>query len=87
MKILTSSEDDFLYARIIALLNEVKIAQGGSAIPPTLRRHKKIKEYLIEKQKARIRYIEDTYFDSDGLNQFAIENYHHNLQKRFTNTK
>lgn len=83
MKIITSPEDDFLYDRIIELLSQVKLVQGGSAIPATLRRHKVIKDYLMEKQSMLITHIENTYFEDGDLNQFAIEKYLHkkSLQK------
>lgn len=69
----TSSADNFLYDRLIDLFNEIKLIQSGSAVPATLRRHKVIKDYLIEKQKHIIQYIEDTYFVGGDLNHLAIE--------------
>lgn len=83
MKITTSNEDDFIYNYLLELLDQIKLVQGGSSIPPTLRRHKSIREYLIEKQKVKLGHIEETYFTDGELNGLAIENYHHkkSLQK------
>lgn len=75
MKILTSNDDNFLYDRIIVLLEQIKLVQGGSALPPTLRRHKAIRNYLMDKQKAKINYIEETYFPSGELDQTAVESF------------
>ena len=72
-KISTSSADNFLYDRLIDLFNEIKLIQSGSAVPATLRRHKIIKDYLIEKQKHILQYVEDTYFVGGDLNHLAIE--------------
>ena len=77
MKIITSNEDDFLYDYLLELLQQVKLVQGGSAIPPTLRRHKPIRDYLLEKQKVKINHIEETYFTGGELNGLAIESYLH----------
>lgn len=76
MKILTSPDDDFLYERLLELLNQMKLVQGGTALASSLRRHNKIKIYLIEKQISKIQYIEEKYFTSDGLNQEAILAFH-----------
>lgn len=75
MKILTSTDDDFLYEKILQLLEQIKLVQGGTALASTIRRHDKIKIYLIEKQIACIEHIEKKYFTDDGLNQLAIESY------------
>lgn len=75
MKILTSSEDDFLYEQLLRLLYQIKLVQSGTALSSTLRRHSKIKIYMIEKQIEKIKHIEETYFDDNGLNQLAIKSY------------
>ena len=75
MKILTSNDDNFLYDRLIVLLQQIKLVQGGSALPPTLRRHKAIKSYLMEKQKSKLNYIEENYFPDGELDQTAVESY------------
>ena len=75
MKILTSSEDDFLYEQLLRLLEQIKLVQSGTALSSTLRRHSKIKIYMIEKQIEKIKHIEETYFDNKGLNQLAIDSY------------
>ena len=87
MKILTSSEDDFLYDQLLRLLEQIKLVQSGTALSSTLRRHNKIKLYMIKKQIEKIKYIEEKYFDDKGLNQFAIEEYHHkkSLQNQLNN--
>lgn len=77
MKIITSNEDDFLYERLLELLQQMKLVQGGTALASSLRRHNKIKMYMMEKQIQKIKYIEEKYFDKNGLDQFAIEAYHH----------
>lgn len=76
MKILTSKDDNFLYERILKLLYDIKITQGGSSLYATLRRHDKIKNYLIAKQIEQITKIEDIYFcDNGSLNQLAISSH------------
>ena len=77
MKILTSPDDDFLYERLLELLQQMKLVQGGTALASSLRRHNKIKLYMIEKQIQKIKHIEETYFCKDGLDQASIEAYHH----------
>lgn len=77
MKILTSSDDDFLYERLLELLEQMKLVQGGTALASSLRRHNKIKLYMMEKQIQKIKHIEETYFCKDGLDQTAIEAYLH----------
>ena len=85
MKILTSPDDDFLYQKLLVLLQQVKLVQGGTALASTLRRHNKLKVYLIEKQIDRIKSIEERYFNSDGsLDSVAIQNDH---QKSLQNNK
>ena len=65
MKILTSKDDDFLYSKLLDLLKEIKLVQGGTALSSSLRRHNQIKLYLIEKQIYKIKEIEDKYFTSN----------------------
>ena len=84
MKILVSDNDDFLYERLLALLEEIKLVQGGTALSSSLRRHSKIKLYLIEKQIEKIRDIEEKYFTDSGLDQMAITS-HHVKQKSLQN--
>ena len=67
MKVLTTSkDDDFLYSRLLDLLQQIKLVQGGTALDSTLRRHNKIKIYMIQKQIEKIKYVETTYFNEDG---------------------
>lgn len=74
MKILTSQNDDFLYQRIINLLQQIKLVRGGTDLAYTLRNHPKIRNYCREKQVQEIKDIEDKYFFSDGcLNTEIIE--------------
>lgn len=75
MKILTSTEDDFLYEQLLRLLEQIKLVQSGTALSSTLRRHSKIKLYMIEKQIQKINHFEEQYFDDNGLNQLAIQSY------------
>lgn len=74
MKISTSKDDDFLYEYLLELLQQIKLVQGGTSLSATLRRHNKLKIYMIEKQIERIKAIEDRYFLRNGsLNQVAID--------------
>lgn len=75
-KIETCSRDNFLYEELGRLLQEIKLAQGGTALDATLKRHNMIRIYLISKQIDKIRDIEQTYFNDDGtLNVDAINMY------------
>lgn len=65
-KIETSSLDDFLYDDLARLLQEIKLAQGGTALDATLKRHHMIRFYLISKQIDKLCDIEQTYFNDDG---------------------
>lgn len=87
MKILTSEEDNFIYDWLLDLLKQVKLVQGGTSLASTLRRHQSIKNYMIQKQKEKLDYIEHTFFTSDGnLDLLSIEDYHHkSLQKNQLN--
>lgn len=78
MKVLTSKEDDFLYEYVLDFLEQIKLVQGGTALSATLRRHSLLKEYMIQKQRDKIAYIEETYFDMEhnSLNDDAITAYH-----------
>lgn len=78
MKIQVSYEDDFLYSQLIRLCEQVKLVQGATALNSTLRRHSKIKSYLIQKQVEQLSLIESRYFTNDGLNDLAIKS--HNLK-------
>lgn len=80
MKILTSNSDNFLYSRILELLQQIKLVQGGTALSSTLRRHNKIRLYMIEKQRSLLNSIEDKYFTESGLNDEAIKEFY-SLQK------
>lgn len=66
MKILVSNQDDFLYERIITLLQQVKLVRGGTELAYTLRNHPKIRNYCRSKQQSELKYIDDNYFNSDG---------------------
>lgn len=80
MKILTSNSDNFLYSRILELLQQIKLVQGGTALSSTLRRHNKIRFYMIEKQRSLLNSIEEKYFTESGLNEDAINEFY-SLQK------
>ena len=74
IKVLISNKDDFLYERIINLLQQVKLVRGGTDLAYTLRNHKKIRDYCVAKQKREFELIEEDYFNSDGsLDTDAIE--------------
>lgn len=82
MKILTSKDDNFLYDRFMILLQQIKLVQGGTALASTLRRHIKIKNYLIDKQSSILNHLEETYFHPDGsLDRDALDEYKPALQK------
>lgn len=59
MKIFVSQADKDFYSSLISLLNEIKLTQGGTALSSTLRRHSQIKNYLIEKQKVKLKSFEE----------------------------
>lgn len=74
MKIKVTSDDDYLYEYLLTLLQQIKLVQGGTALSATLRRHNKLKTYLIEKQIEKIKHIEERYFNKDGtLRDLAIQ--------------
>lgn len=66
MTILTSNEDDFLYERIIHVLEQVKLVRGGTELAYTLRNHPKIRDYCRAKQKKELDIIDSTFFNADG---------------------
>lgn len=66
MKIVTSSKDDSLYNYLIELLQQIKLVRGGTDLAYTLRNRKFIRDYLREKQVARLNYVEETFFNPDG---------------------
>lgn len=77
MKILTSPDDDFLYNKFIDLLKEIRLVQGATALTSTIRRHPKIKRYLLQKQVDRLGSLESIYFDESGyLDEDAIDLFH-----------
>ena len=81
MKILTSQKDDFLYEYLINLLKQVKLVRGGTELAYTLRRHRKIADYLKEKQKNRLYKVEEDFFNPDGtLDQDAIDGHFESSQ-------
>lgn len=74
MKIKVSQADNYLYEYLLTLCQEIKLVQGGTALSSTLRRHNKLKLYLIEKQIEKIKHIEERYFNQDGtLRDLAIQ--------------
>lgn len=76
MKILTSKSDDFLYSKLLELLQQIKLVQGGTALSSTLRRHTDIKLYMIQKQIDKIQHIEEKYFMNHDLNHEAVEEFY-----------
>lgn len=58
--------EDLLYKSLVSFLYDIKIFQGGTALSATLRRHPKIKAFLLRKQKERLNSFESSYFNSDG---------------------
>lgn len=48
-----------LYDKSIELLQQIKLTQGNTALNSTLRRHAKLKKFLLEKQVDRLQIIED----------------------------
>lgn len=53
---------DILEYQILQLLQDIKLVQGGTALASTLRRHPKVKKYLIEKQIDRLSQLEQDNF-------------------------
>lgn len=77
MKILTSTKDNFLYDELILILEQIKLVQGGTSLASTIRRHQKIKNYLVDKQRKKLGYLEETYFHPDGsLDIEAIDGFY-----------
>lgn len=72
MTILTSKEDDFLYDQLLRLLYQIKIVQGVPAVTSTLRRHSTIRQYLIQKQIDKLKFMEERYFRDSDLNHVAL---------------
>lgn len=76
MKILTSKDDNFLYDRLISLFKEIRLIQGNTALNSTLRRHIKLKNYLVSKQSFILNSLEETYFHPDGsLDREALDEF------------
>lgn len=74
MKIKVTEQDNYLYEYLLSLLEQIKLVQGGTALSATLRRHTKLKIYLIQKQIEKIKYVEERYFNQDGsLRDLAIQ--------------
>lgn len=61
MKIFLSPDDEELYDFAISLLREIKLTQGGTALSSTLRRHSDLKNFLIDRQKLKIKQFEEKY--------------------------
>lgn len=77
----TGNDDTFLYNWLIDVLKEIKLVQGGTDLAYTLRRHPKLKNYCVAKQKSRLDFLENTFFtDIGSLNTEAISS--HNLKNR-----
>lgn len=72
MKIFVHKPDDILYLEIMQFLGEVKLLQGGDGLIATLRRHKGLKNFLIDKQKEHVEFFETTYFNSDGSLDYDV---------------
>ena len=88
MKVLTSENDNILYQKLLELLYAIKITQGGTALSSTLRRHPKVKDYLISKQRNILEDIEGRYFFDNGeldqdqllkLHQRSLQNFQNNV--------
>lgn len=86
MKILTSKNDNFLYDELILILQQIKLVQGGTSLASTLRRHSKVKNYLVEKQRKKLGYLEETYFHPDGsLDNESIDGFYENKSSQNNN--
>lgn len=51
--------DDNLYNQSIMLLQQIKLVQGNTALNSTLRRHSRLKKYLLQKQIDYLQTLED----------------------------
>lgn len=49
-----------LYNKSISLLHEIKVTQGATALNSTLRRHPKLKKFLLSMQVDKLSLIEDS---------------------------
>lgn len=54
---------DKIYLDSLLLLQQIKLVQGNTALNSTLRRHKILRDYLIEKQRDFISSIESSLQD------------------------
>lgn len=52
-------DDDSFYLSLISFLNDVKLTLGGDGLNSTLRRHPRLKSYLVEHQKKQLKSFED----------------------------
>lgn len=57
------TSSDALYEYIIRLLSDLKLTLGPEGLSATLRRHKKIFNWLIEYQSSELKIIEDNLDD------------------------
>lgn len=53
-----------IYDKAIALLQQIKLTQGNTALNSTLRRHSKLKKFLLEVQVSRLDSIENAIDNS-----------------------
>ena len=51
--------NELLYDSVIKLLSEIKLAHGADFLNSTLRRHKKIKDFLLQYQKDKLSEFDD----------------------------
>lgn len=47
------------YFHALQLLSEIKLVQGNDALNSTLRRHKRLKMFLLEKQVEKLEELEE----------------------------
>ena len=48
------------YFNALQLLSEIKLVQGNDALNSTLRRHKRLKMFLLEKQVEKLEELEES---------------------------
>ena len=59
--------ESLVYDSVISLLEEVRLVQGNTALNSTLRRHPKIRDFLIEKQRRALNRLELKLTDESSL--------------------
>lgn len=62
----TNSNDDFLYLDLLSLFSGLRLIMGGSELNATLKRHSKIRDYMLSKAYSKLIHLETEFFNDDG---------------------